>query len=74
MASELNRVETHKRAGGTALTWRGGLDLRSLVLFVVCKNLRRRVFTALNFALEGIKTLDVLFLQRAGSTAGCAHI
>lgn len=57
-----------------ALTWRGGLDLSSLVLFVVCKNLRRRVFTTLNFALKGIQTLDVLFLQRAGSTAGCTHI
>lgn len=58
----------------TALTWRGWLDLRSLVLFVVCKNLRRRVLTTLNFALKGIQTLDVLFLQRTGSTAGCTHI
>lgn len=56
------------------LTWRGGLHLGSLVLLVVCKDLRRRVFTALDFTLEGVQTLDVLLLQRAGSTAGHAHI
>lgn len=57
-----------------ALTWRRWLDFSRLVLFVVCKDLRGRVLTALNLALKGIQTLDVLFLQRTGSTAGCAHI
>lgn len=58
----------------TTLTWRRGLDLSSLILLVVCKDFRRRVLTTLNFALKGIETLDVLFLQRTGSTAGCTHI
>jgi len=56
------------------LTWGGRLDLSSLVLFVVCKDLRRRVFTTLNFALKGVETLDVLLFQRTGSTAGCTHV
>lgn len=56
------------------LTWRGGLHLGSLVLLVVCKDLRGRVFAALNFTLKGVQTLDVLLLQRAGSTAGHAHV
>lgn len=46
----------------SSLTWGWWLDLGSLVLFVVCKNLRRRVLATLDFALEGVQTLDVLFL------------
>lgn len=57
-----------------SLTWRGGLHLGSLVLFVVCKDLRGRVFATFYFTLKGVQTLDVLFFQRAGSTAGHAHI
>lgn len=57
-----------------ALTWRRRLDFGRLVLLVVCENLRRGVLATLDFALKGIQTLDVLFLQRAGSTAGCTHI
>lgn len=58
----------------SALTWTRRLDLCLIFLCVSVEEVRGRVFTALDFALEGVQTLDVLFLKRAGSTAGCAHI
>lgn len=58
----------------SALTWAGRLDL-GLVLFVICvKEVRGRVFTTLDLALEGVQTLDVLFLERAGGAARRAHV
>lgn len=44
------------------LTWAGRLDFR-LVLFGVCvENVWGWVFATLDLALEGVQTLDVLFL------------
>lgn len=70
----LKHVFIQQKGINGALTWRRGLNFGRLVLFVVCKNLRRGVLTTLDFTLKGIQTLDVLFLQRAGGTAGCTHI
>lgn len=58
----------------SALTWTGRLDL-CLVLFCVrVEEVQGWVFTALDLALKGIQTQNVLLLKGAGSTARCAHI
>ena len=63
------------RCGRTpALTWAWRLDLR-LVLFGVCvEEVRGRVLATLDLALEGVQTLDVLFLERTGRAARRAHV
>lgn len=56
------------------LTWAWRLDL-GLVLFGVCvEEVRGRVFAALDLALEGVQTLDVLFLERTGRATRRAHV
>lgn len=57
-----------------ALTWGGWLDLGLVGLLVVSDDLRRGVLPAFDLALEGVQTLDVLLLQRAGGAAGRAHV
>lgn len=62
------------KAVPAGLTWAGRLDLR-LTLFGVCvEEVRGRVLAALDLALEGVQTLDVLLLERAGGAARRAHV
>lgn len=56
------------------LTWAGRLDLRLTLFGVRVEEVRGRVLAALDLALEGVQTLDVLLLERAGCAARCAHI
>lgn len=57
-----------------ALTWAGRLDLGLVLFGVRVEEVRRRVLAALDLALEGVQTLDVLFLERTGCAARRAHI
>lgn len=57
-----------------ALTWARGLDLGLVLLCVRVKEVGGRVLPALDLTLEGVQTLDVLLLERAGGTARRAHI
>lgn len=56
------------------LTWAGGLDLGLVLFGVRVEKVWGRVLTALYLALEGVQTLDVLFLERAGGAARRAHV
>lgn len=56
------------------LTWAGGLDLGLALLRVGVEEVWGRVLAALDLALEGVQTLDVLLLERAGGAARRAHI
>lgn len=56
------------------LTWAGGLDLGLILFGVRVEEVRGRVLAALDLALEGVQTLDVLLLERAGGAAGRAHV
>lgn len=57
-----------------ALTWAGRLDLRLVLFGVRVEEVRGRVLAALDLALEGVQTLDVLFLERTGRAARRAHV
>jgi len=57
-----------------ALTRARWLDLRLVLFGVRVEEVRGRVLAALDLALEGIQTLDVLFLERTGCAARRAHI
>lgn len=48
--------------GGWGLTWAGGLDLGLALLRVGVEEVWGRVLAALDLALEGVQTLDVLLL------------
>lgn len=56
------------------LTWAGRLDLRLVLFGVRVEKVRGRVLATLDLALEGIQTLDVLFLERTGCAARRAHV
>lgn len=56
------------------LTWAGRLDLRLVLFGVRVEEIRRRVLATLDLALEGVQTLDILFLERTGRAARCAHV
>lgn len=60
-------------AGGR-LTWAGRLDLGLALLGVGVEEVWGRVLAALDLALEGVQTLDVLLLERAGGAARRAHV
>ena len=55
-------------------TWAWGLDLGLVLLDVRVEEVGGRVLSALHLALEGVQTLDVLLLQRAGRAARRAHV
>lgn len=59
---------------GRSLTWAGRLDLRLILFGVRVEEVWRRVLAALYLALEGVQTLDVLFLKRTGRAARRAHV
>ena len=56
------------------LTWAGRLDLGLVLFGVHVEEVRGRVLAALDLALEGVQTLDVLLLERAGGAARRAHV
>lgn len=61
-------------AVAASLTWAGRLDLGLTLFGVGVEEVRGRVLAALDLALEGVQTLDVLLLERAGCAAGRAHV
>lgn len=63
-----------RRRRAPALTWAGRLDLRLILFRIGVEEVRGRVFAALDLALEGVQTLDVLFFERTGRAARRAHV